>query len=110
MTEATSLIERLEAHNAHRRQQVDVEEKTERETIDQWLTANCGKGLPHEDAHDLPTALHGLAYLLRQIESASTYKVFIGQVGPATSSLRWVLDYLAADAIQRGEHRRDEHG
>lgn len=80
---------------------------SEREQIDVWLEQNCGVGLPHEHANDLSTALHGLAYVLRQIESASTYKVFIGQTGPATSSIRWALDYFAAKAIE--EQKRPDH-
>jgi len=76
-----------------------------REEIDAWLEANCGRGLPYADATDEPTMLHGLAYILRQIEGTNSYKVLIGQSGPATTALRMALDHFAADAIAkaRGE-------
>lgn len=72
----------------------------DRAEIDAWLTENCGKGIPYADAVDLKTALHGLAYILRQVESTNSYKVFIGQCGPAMTALRWTLDHLARQAIE----------
>lgn len=66
-----------------------------REEMNAWLTANCGCGLPYEKATDLNSALHGVSYVLRQIESTSKYTVHIGQCGPATTGLRWLLDYVA---------------
>lgn len=65
------------------------------EQITDWLTENCGRGLPFDNATDLPTALHGLAYVLRQIEGTNTYRPMIGQTGPARSSIRWILEYVA---------------
>lgn len=71
-----------------------------REQLDAWLEANCGRGVPFDKATNLQTALHGLSYILRQIESTNTYRPFIGQCGPATSSLRWALDHFALLALR----------
>ncbi len=68
--------------------------------IHAWLTENCGRGLPYDDATDLPSALHGLSYLLRQIEGTNSYKVHIGQAGPAASAIRWALYHFAQQAIE----------
>lgn len=70
-----------------------------REAIDAWLEANCGAGIPFAEATDRTSMLHGLAYVLRQIESTSSYKVHIGQCGPATSALRMALDFFAQAAL-----------
>ena len=69
--------------------------------VGDWLVANCGRGLPYVDGTDLPTALHGVAYVLRQIEGTASYKVNIGQCGPAASSLRWMLEYVARHEMSR---------
>lgn len=74
-----------------------------RKQIDAWLERNCGTGIPFEEASDTKTMLHGLAYILRQIESTDRYMVSIGQTTPATSSLRMALDNFAIDAL------KDEH-
>jgi hypothetical protein len=71
-----------------------------RDELNAWLTDNCGRGLPFGEATDLPSALHGLAYVLRQIECSKTYKVNIGQCVSATTAIRWVLDYFAAQALR----------
>lgn len=63
--------------------------------MDAWLTANCGQGLPHGEANDVPSMLHGLAYILQQIEGTSTYRPHIGQTTAATSALRMALDHFA---------------
>lgn len=76
-----------------------VEQAFTREQIDSWLTENCGKGLPHGDAHDEKTMLHGLSYVLRQIENEVTYRPRIGQTNSATSSLRMALDKFAIAAL-----------
>ncbi len=70
-----------------------------REDIDAWLKANCGVGIPFKDATDNASMLHGLAYILRQIEGTNKYTVNIGQTGPATSALRMALDRFAVDAL-----------
>lgn len=72
-----------------------------REAIEDWLVENCGRGLPYVTATDLPTALHGLAYTLRQIELSRTYRPHIGQQGPAASAIRWALEYIAAREMPR---------
>lgn len=74
-------------------------ERPSRAELDQWLLENCGRGLPYEKATDLHTALHGLAYVLRQIEGTHKYTVNIGQCGPATTALRWALDYIARNEL-----------
>lgn len=76
-----------------------------REEIDAWLEANCGKGLPFKEATDQASMLHGLAYVLRQIESTNKYMVNIGQTGPAVSALRMALDHFARAAIAKAEGR-----
>lgn len=70
-----------------------------REQMDEWLAANCGRGLPHGEAKDGVAMLHGLAYLLRQIEGTNSYKVNIGQCVSATSALRMALDHFAKQAL-----------
>lgn len=70
-----------------------------REEIDAWLKANCGVGIPFKDATDNASMLHGLAYILRQIEGTNKYMVNIGQTGPATSALRMALDRFAVAAL-----------
>ena len=71
-----------------------------RDQIDAWLEANCGKGIPYGDATDQASMLHGLAYVLRQIESTDSYRPFIGQCNSATSSLRMALDHFAVTALK----------
>lgn len=75
-------------------------EGLDREAIDAWLRANCGNGLPYGEAYDQASMLHGLAYVLRQIESTDSYKVNIGQCTSATSALRMALDHFAAAALR----------
>lgn len=70
-----------------------------REDIDAWLKDNCGVGIPFKDATDSASMLHGLAYILRQIESTNKYMVYIGQTGPATSALLMALDRFAVEAL-----------
>lgn len=69
-----------------------------REDMDAWLQANCGVGIPFREATDESSMMHGLAYILRQIESTRSYSVHIGQCGPATSALRMALDHFARAA------------
>lgn len=70
-----------------------------REELNEWLTANCGRGLPYAVATDEATMLHGLAYILRQIEGTASYKVHIGQTMEARSALRMALDHFARQAL-----------
>lgn len=70
-----------------------------REEINAWLTANCGTGLPYSSATDQAGMLHGLAYILRQIEGTNNYDVRIGQTNAATSALRLALDHFAIAAL-----------
>ena len=74
-----------------------------RQELDEWLVHNCAAGIPYGDATDMSGALHGLAYVLRQIEGTSSYKVHIGQCNSATSSLRWALDFIARAAIAKAK-------
>jgi hypothetical protein len=69
------------------------------EAIVQWLTENCGRGLPHGEVTDMKGALHALAYVHRQIASTSSYKVNIGQCVSAESGLLFVLQHLARTAL-----------
>jgi hypothetical protein len=69
------------------------------EQVEDWLVANCGKGVPHGVAKDRAGMLHGLAYVLRQIESTNSYKVHIGQCTEATSALRMALEHFARQAL-----------
>lgn len=70
-----------------------------REELDAWLEANCGNGMPHGEATDTSSMLHGLAYILRQIEGTDRYMVNIGQTTSATSALRLALDRFAVEAL-----------
>lgn len=74
-------------------------EPVDRQSIDAWLEKNCGVGIPYQNATDTASMLHGLAYVLRQIESTNRYMVNIGQTGPATSALRMALDHFALSAL-----------
>lgn len=75
-----------------------------REAMNAYLTDACGKGVPHfEQAETLEQALHGLAYIQRQILSTNTYRPHIGQCNAAVSSLQWALDYFARDHLTRPE-------
>lgn len=75
-------------------------EKVKREDLDEWLTKNCGNGLPFfGEASSEEQMLHGLAYVLRQIEGTNRYMVHIGQTTAATSSLRMALDHFAMLAL-----------
>jgi len=67
----------------------------EQEAIDAWLAQNCGTGLPYGEATDDAGMLHGLAYVLRQIEGTASYKVHIGQCNSATSAIRRALEHFA---------------
>jgi len=78
-----------------------AESVVEQERIDAWLSANCGTGLPYVEATDDASMLHGLAYVLRQIEGNTSYKVHIGQSGPAASAIRRALEQHARAAIAR---------
>lgn len=71
----------------------------ERATLDAWLEANCGVGVPYDDATDEAGMLHGLAYVLRQIEGTNKYMVNIGQTNSATTALRMALDHFARRAL-----------
>lgn len=106
LTEAAKLRAALSAALTLERGEAEPAAVT-REAIDTWLTANCGVGIPYNEATDLGSMLHGIAYILRQIEGTKTYKVNIGQVGPATSALRMALDHFATEALstlsKRGE-------
>lgn len=75
-----------------------------REEIDEWLTDNCGKGLPHGEATDEASMLHGLSYVLRQIEGTNSYRPHIGQCTSATTALRMALDHFAIHAIRSQAH------
>lgn len=70
-----------------------------REQLDEWLRQNCGADIPHGEATDEASMLHGLAYVLRQIEGTSSYKVNIGQTVSARSALRMALDHFARKAL-----------
>lgn len=70
-----------------------------REQIDEWLEANCGKGIPYGEAQDFSSMLHGLAYTLRQIEGTTSYRPHIGQSISAASALRMALDHFATEAL-----------
>lgn len=72
-----------------------------RDELDVWLSENCGTGLPHGEAIDERSMLHGLAYVLRQIESTNSYRPHIGQCTAAKSALRLALDHFAASAIRK---------
>jgi hypothetical protein len=67
--------------------------------LDAWLAENCGRGLPHGEVTDLKGALHALAYVARQINSTSSYKVHIGQCVSATTGIQWVLNHFARAAL-----------
>lgn len=82
---------------------VGVETEPTRAEIDAYLQEACGKGIPYAEATDHASMMHGLAYILRQIEGTSSYKVNIGQTGPATSSLRMALDHFARAALKGDE-------
>lgn len=69
------------------------------QAIDTWLSEHCGRGLPYENAHNLETALHGAAYTLGQIRGTDKYSVNIGQTGPASSGILWLLEYVARNEI-----------
>lgn len=69
------------------------------EQMQDWLVANCGKGLPYGEAKDRAGMLHGLAYVLRQIEGTNSYKVNIGQCNSATSAIRMALEHFAREAL-----------
>ena len=75
----------------------------DREQVNAWLTEHCGRGLPYDIAHDLDSALHGAAYTVRQIEGTLKYTVHIGQSGPASSGIRWLMDYVAHNEITKGD-------
>jgi hypothetical protein len=83
-------------------QPVDVDAEPSRDAIDAWLSTHCGAGIPFKDARDEASMLHGLAYVLRQIEGTNKYTVNIGQTGPATSALRMALDHFAIRALKGG--------
>jgi len=70
-----------------------------REELSAWLTANCGIGIPYGPATDEASMLHGLAYVLRQIEGTNKYDVRIGQTNSATTALRMALDHFACAAL-----------
>lgn len=74
-------------------------EDISRVQLDAWLSENCGSGIPHGEATNEASMLHGLAYVLRQIESTDSYRPNIGQTNSATSALRMALDHFAAAAI-----------
>lgn len=82
--------------------------KEHHEQMTDWLVENCGRGLPYEKATDLPSALHGLAYVLRQIEGTNSYNVHIGQSGPAASAIRWALYHFAEQALRGQEIKEGE--
>lgn len=67
--------------------------------ISEWLVTNCGKGLPYREAIDLNSALHGAAYVLRQIEHSPRYEVNIGQHTSAATGIRWLLEYVARNEL-----------
>lgn len=80
-------------------------ENDERERIDSWLTEHCGKGTPmFKEATTRDEALHGLAYILRQIEGTNSYRVNIGQTNEARSAIRWMLDHIAKEALANDQH------
>lgn len=74
-----------------------------RTEIDAYLEEACGKGIPYVEATDQASMMHGLAYILRQIEGTNSYKVNIGQTGPATSALRMALTRFAEQALTANE-------
>jgi hypothetical protein len=74
-----------------------------RERLDEWLRANCGTGLPHGEATTEAQMLHGLAYVLRQIEGTDSYRPHIGQSVSAASALRMALDHFASLALSSKE-------
>ena len=74
-----------------------------REELDTWLRANCGSDIPFGDATDDKSMLHGLAYVLRQIERTDKYTVNIGQKSSATTALRMALDHFASQAISKAK-------
>lgn len=43
--------------------------------------------------------LHGLAYVLRQIEGTESYRPHIGQTTSARTALRLALDHFATEAL-----------
>lgn len=96
---ARDLLEVFDAYRSLR--STEGKEEVTREQMDAWLEANCGAGLPYAEATDDAGMLHGLAYVLRQIESSSTYRPHIGQCTPATSALRMALDHFARAALTR---------
>ncbi len=96
-----SVIEWRDALLASEASTVQNAQEPTKEQIHEWLVENCGRGLPYAEASDLPTALHGLSYVLRQIEGTSKYMVNIGQAGPASTSIRWILEHIAKDALIR---------
>lgn len=69
------------------------------EAVEKWLEENCGRGIPHGEATDTASMLHGLAYILRQIEATDTYRPNIGQTVSATSALRMALRHFARAAL-----------
>lgn len=72
-----------------------------REQLDEWLEKNCGNGIPHGEATDTESMLHGLAYILRQIEGTDRYMVNIGQTTSARTALRMALDHFATTELAR---------
>lgn len=72
-----------------------------RQQMDEWLAANCGTGLPMGEATDEASMLHGLSYVLRQIEGTDSYRPHIGQVVAARSAIRMALDHFARAALTR---------
>jgi hypothetical protein len=82
---------------------VETERKVpSRDEIDSWLEKHCGKGIPYGEASDDASMLHGLAYVLRRIESTDRYMVNIGQKSSAESALRMALDHFAVAALGDG--------
>lgn len=79
-----------------------------RDELDHWLRENCGTDIPHGEAVDMKSMLHGLAYILRQIEGTSTYRPHIGQVTSATSSLRMALDHFATKALSEAPNDQQQ--
>lgn len=85
----------------------EVELPTE-EQLGDWLVENCGKGIPHGEARDRAGMLHGLAYVLRQIEGTNSYTVHIGQCNSATSAIRMALNHFAREALATVAAANDE--
>ena len=84
------------ASQSHRLRRFDPS----REEMDAWLTVNCGSGVPFfGEAKTQTDALHGLAYVQRQILATNTYRPLIGQSNAAASALQWALDHFAREAL-----------